>query len=375
MTLDNDILQDTVNAYHGNGCNQRATSRHLGVSLSTVQRRLEQAQSRGIEFQPEHALPAGHDLAGVSRYYDKNGKPGGFWVKARKDLEREKLAMLKTAQALTSDLPPVPKVERPDETVDDLLSCYILTDFHLGQLSWGEETGADWNTDIAEELLVSWFAAAIKAAPAAKKAVLVELGDFLHSDGLLAITPTSGNILDADARFGKIVTVCIRALRRIVQMLLEKHDEVHIILAEGNHDLASSVWLRAMFAAFYEKEPRVTVDNTQVPYYAVEWGDTSIFIHHGHKKKLEDVSRVFAGQYREIFGRTKYSYAHLGHMHHVAAKEDQLMIVRQHPTLAAKDAHSARLGYQAQRGASVITYSKKFGEVSEIMIKPEMVQC
>ena len=148
---------------------------------------------------------------------------------------------------------------------------------------------------------------------------------------------------------------------------------VHILLAEGNHDISSSIWLRALFAEKYADEPRVTVDNTHAPYYAYEWGDTSLFFHHGHKRRVKEVSNVFAGMYREMFGRTKYSYAHMGHMHHVDIKEDHMMIVEQHPTLAARDAHSTRGGYQSKRGANVIVYHKKFGEVSRITIRPEMI--
>ena len=41
---------------------------------------------------------------------------------------------------------------------------------------------------------------------------------------------------------------------------------------------------------------------------------------------------------------------------------------------AAKDAHSTRGGYISNRGASVISYHKKYGEVSRCTIRPEMVQ-
>lgn len=46
-------------------------------------------------------------------------------------------------------------------------------------------------------------------------------------------------------------------------------------------------------------------------------------------------------------------------MHHLKQDEDNMMQVRQHPTLSAKDAYAVRAGYNSQRGASVIIYSKK----------------
>jgi hypothetical protein len=129
-------------------------------------------------------------------------------------------------------------------------------------LSWKEETGADWDLKIAERMWIDWFAAAIRQSADAEQAILAQLGDLLHFDSLKAITPAHGHILDADSRFAKIVRVVIGCMRAAVRMLLEKHERLHLIMADANHDEASEVWLREMFAAHYEDEPRITVDRT-----------------------------------------------------------------------------------------------------------------
>jgi len=336
----------------------------LGIPRSTFHDRLKKEQM---------GIPEGHSLKGVSTLYDNEGNVKQQWVKTQADIEQQQQLFMEAVEAIKIEIPRQKPIEPPGEVLDNLLSCYVLTDYHMGQLSWYEETGDDWDADIAYELLIQWFSSAIKSAPDSKVGVLAQLGDFLHWDGLEALTPTGKNILDADTRFPKLVNLVIRALREVINMMLEKHQHVHVIMAEGNHDLASSVWLRALFAEKYEDEPRVTVDNTHTPYYCYEWGDTSLFFHHGHKARLKNISKIFAGMYRDVFGRTKFSYAHMGHLHHVESKEDQLMIVEQHPTIAAKDAHATRGGYIAQRGASVITYSKSAGEVSRSTIRPEMI--
>jgi hypothetical protein len=155
----------------------------------------------------------------------------------------------------------------------DLLNQYTVTDLHFGSLSRREETGTDYDLKIAEQLLLDWFAAAIQMSPNAHTAVLAQLGDLLHFDSLEAVTPTSRHVIDADSRFAKIVRIVIRTMRRIVAMLLEKHQHVHIIMADANHDPASEIWLREMFAAFYEHEPRLTIEKSPSTYYAYEWGD------------------------------------------------------------------------------------------------------
>ena len=162
-------------------------------------------------------------------------------------------------------------------------------------------------------------------------------------------------------------------MRQIVSMMLEKHMHVHIIHAEGNHNIAGSVWLRELMSCYYENEPRVTVDNSELPYYAYQWGNVSLFAHHGHKKNISDLSSVFAGMFRDIYGMTKYSYVHVGHKHHIDIKENNMMIVEQHRTLAPKDAHAARGGYNSKRSASAIIYHKEYGEVNRLTLSPEML--
>ena len=124
----------------------------------------------------------------------------------------------------------------------------------------------------------------------------------------------------------------------------------------------------------YEDEPRITVDRSADPYYVYEFGDVSLYFHHGHKQKVSSIAQVFVSKFREIFGRTRHSFAHMGHLHHVDVKEGNLMVVEQHRTLAALDAHSSRGGWQSGRDAKVITYHKRFGEVGRITINSDMLK-
>ena len=330
-------------------------------------------------YAPEHGLThgtaSGFSLKGYS-HLTKTPEGEPIWLKTDRDKEQQEQAFREAVKAAKESIPRAKPEKPPQRTEADLCACYVVSDYHLGQLSYAPECGDSWDTDIAEDILVRWFSAAIDAAPKAHTGILAELGDFMHHDGvaLEAVTPTSHNVLDADTRFQRLVRVAVRVLRRVIHLMLCKHQHVHVLLCEGNHNMSSSVWMREMFSALFEEEPRVTVDTSITPYYCFEHGQTSLFFHHSHKSKISDLSRVFAGQFREVFGRTTYSYAHIGHLHHVEAKEDQLMIVERHPTIAAMDAHSARGGYNSQRGASVVTYSRRYGEVGRSTIRPEMVQ-
>ena len=303
----------------------------LGISERAVYRNLQKIKDRARAegWEEIHFIPEGHALKGMSTLV-RDGEAVLTWVKTREDAELKDRLLQEARQALVDGLPREKAVKPPKAQPDDLLDLYILTDYHLGMKAWHEETGADWDIRIAEDLLVAWFTAAIKDAPRAKTALFAQLGDFMHWDGIEAVTPTNRHILDADTRHQKMVRVAIRATRRIIRALLKKHEQVHIVMAEGNHDPAASAWLREMLSEFYGDEPRITVDRSPDPFYCYEHGLTSLFFHHGHKRRINAIDDVFVSKFREVFGRTRYSYGHMGHLHHDKVLETNLMHVEQH---------------------------------------------
>ena len=146
-------------------------------------------------------------------------------------------------------------------------------------------------------------------------------------------------------------------------MLLKKYPKVNVIMAEGNHDMASSIWLRETLNVFYENEPRVVIDINPNPYYCITWGKVCLFYHHSHLKNLKSLDTVFVSKFKKEYGDSDFVYAHTGHLHHDKVIETNLMRLEQHRTLSAKDAYSSRGGYNSDRDSKVITYHKQFGEM------------
>lgn len=368
--------QDLLEALR-DGLTDAQIAEKFGASPITVGVRRRQLVRQG--FSPEHdwnhQVPDGYTVKGVSTLYDKEGNVAAQWVKSDVDRERQLELVRQAIREMTAAVEPLPAVLPPTHDTDDqLANLYVLTDFHLGMLSWGEESGDDYDLRIAEELAKRWFAAALNSAPNARVGILGQLGDFLHWDGLDAVTPSSHHVLDADTRFQKLTRVAIRLIRAIIEAMLQKHLYVHVICAEGNHDMASSIWLRELLTVLYENEPRISVDRNPDPYYCYSHGKTVLFFHHGHKVRPGQVDSVFVAKYKQQYGASAHAYAHLGHLHHAYLKESSLMVVEQHRTLAAKDAYASRGGWLSGRSAPVITYHKEFGEVARLTINPEMVK-
>jgi hypothetical protein len=359
--LNDDTLRD---AYERNGRNAAATARELGLAATTVKDRLAKAGVRGSPFA----------VTGRSTLRDAEGNVVMEWEKTSTDKAREREALEAAYTQLSSELPRLNRTPAPVERASDLATVYTLTDAHIGMLAWWREGGADWDLDIAERTIVGCFAEAIRGTPHSELAILNQLGDLLHYDSLEAVTPTSRHILDADSRFTKMVEVAVRVLRRVIDMLLAKHSRLHVVLAEGNHDMASSVWLRTMFKALYENEPRITIDDSALPYYCYRHGKTLLAFHHSHLKKNAQLPLLIAAQFAKEWGLTERRYIHTGNLHHVEEKEHCGATVIQHPTLAARDAYAARGGWFADRAMSAITYHAEFGQVGRVTVCPEMLR-
>ncbi|MBH0113248.1 hypothetical protein I5E68_09850 [Novosphingobium sp. YJ-S2-02] len=371
---------DAVNL-HGSA---RKAAAALGVNKSAVQNAIHSIKAKAAVqgYSPEHTLTEvvapGYVGRGHSTMYRVDPETGEKapilqWVKTRADEDARARIVEEAFAAMAGDLPRLAPVKPPRLTSAALCNLYTMTDCHVGMLAWHREGGADWDLRIAERVLSGCFEKMVEASPAADTCIINQLGDWLHQDSIEAVTPTSRHLLDADGRFPKVVQASLRILRRMIDVALRRHNRVIVVMAEGNHDITSSIWLRVMFAALYENEPRVEVDDSSLPYYVHRHGATMLGFHHGHLKKNDQLPGLFAAQFPKIWGETTKRYAHCGHRHHESVKEHAGMKVIQHPTLAARDAHAARGGWLSERQVTGYTYHVEHGQVGSVTVTPEML--
>lgn len=366
-------LRDCLNQ----GMTEKSIAEKYGMNIRNVQIRKAKLAKKGLGHGRDVSdlVPDGYRVKGTSALTDEFGNIKLQWVKTDVDAERQLEIMRAVVDGMCSEIIPVAPVKKPSRKTDDkLLNLYTVSDFHLGMLSWADETGDDWDMKIAEDLFSRWFDAAFQQAPAAGVGVINLLGDLAHFDSLDAVTPASGHVLDADTRYQKLVRTMIRMVRRVVDMALVKHPVVKLLIVQGNHDESGMIWLAEMFSALYDNEPRVFVDTSADVYKMVQHGKTTLFFHHGHKARFDAIEPIMIAKFRKAFGDSEYSYAHVGHLHHQKLVESRNMIVEQHRTLAAKDAYASRGGWMSGRSANVITYSAEYGEVGRLNISPEMLK-
>jgi hypothetical protein len=357
-----------------------AAARALGLGRTTVQDAITALEKKAAlcgyapDFGLTHPAPAPFMVKGVSTLYDQDGNQKAQWVKTAVDDEKREAAIRAAVEAMAEEVVRAKPTPAPKSVSERLCNLFTLTDCHVGMRSWKHETGENWDLEIAEQTLLSAFSHLVRSTPKARVAFVNQLGDFLHFDSLSPVTPASGHVLDADSRYEKVVKTATKILRSVVDEALSTHEEVIVLLAEGNHDPASSVWLRHLFSCIYEKEPRVKVIESAIPYYAYQHGQVMLAFHHGHLKKNDALPLLFAAQFPSIWGDTKKRYCHTGHWHHTEEKEHNGMKVMQHATIAARDAYASRGGWLAERQITAVTYHNQFGQVGTATVVPEMLE-
>jgi len=264
----------------------------------------------------------------------------------------------------------------PGAITDNLHILYPFADAHIGALCWAPETGGDWDCKIAANLLKQSIDQMVIQCPATRSATVAFLGDWLHYDSLEAVTPTSRHLLDADGRYSKLVDIAIDVALHIVRRALEYHEHVEVLVAEGNHDLIGTVWLRKLIAQLFKDNARVKVIDSPMPYYVTTFGSCFLGFHHGHLKNVKNASDIiayFAQEFPKEWGTSKYRCIHTGHKHFMALDGSKGAPIRQHPTLAARDAYAARHGYQSWRAIQAIAYHRDHGERMTLTFTPEML--
>jgi hypothetical protein len=340
---------------------------------------MKTAQMNGMmpEFGSTHPVPAGMRVKGISANVDDEGKVKQSWLKLEQDRDAVVKHMLENLESvLDSYKPPKHKAPiMPVESDKDLMTWYPIGDHHFGMYAWAEETGADYDTAIAYELLTSAIDQLVTVSPPSHQAALLNVGDFFHMDNTKNVTNHSGNILDVDTRWTKVVQVGIDAMRYGVERMLEKHQIVHVYNIMGNHDTHTAMALAMVLAAMFKDNKRVKVHVDANPFQYHEFGKCMIGMHHGDTiKKMDMYGQIMARDQAEAWGRTTFRYWWLGHIHNSQRSEFPGVVVETFRTLAARDAWHSSMGYGAGRDMNAIVLHKDFGEVGRHTVPVSMIQ-
>jgi hypothetical protein len=355
------------------GGDYEAMAQAIGITVGSVRSRLSRLRKRAAlrGWSPTHDVahptPEGFHLKGTSTLYGADGEIKAQWVKTDKDREDRLEAMRIACDELAAPIRGcIPRTRfRASGNIDDkLMAAYLIGDHHLGMYSWAEETGADYDCKIAEQILQRAFDRLTASAPRARRGLVVSIGDFFHADNSSARTPQSGHALDTDSRHSYVIQTGIRMLKRAVRQALARHELVDVDIVPGNHDPESSMWLAYCLAEAFSDEPRVTVNTSPRAYHYIEHGSCLIGTAHGDKCKPTALGEIMSVECREQWARAKHCHWYTGHVHHKWAQELRGCEVESLSVLCPSDDWHARSGYRSKRGMQMDVWHADWGRVT-----------
>jgi len=320
-------------------------------------------------------VPAAPTVTATSTLLDAEGNVRLQWVKEKVN---DKAAAVK--EAIDEILGTVESQYRPvsltsSVTYKDKLTMYESNDVHLGALMWKTETrDRDWDLVTAEKAFKDAINNLVARAPATEECVVVDLGDLTEMDDFKNMTPKSGNILDVDGRYSKVLKVAMNCMVYFVERALEKHQTVRFINISGNHDISTGYAITAFVAAWFRDEGRVVVDESPAKQKYFQFGSTLLGFAHGDALKMRDAGEVMAMHNENIWGETKNRYYHFGHTHKDAVYDGRLCKAESHRNIAPLNAWAADHGYGRGAGTmKAIVYDKNRGEDLRITCNVEVL--
>ena len=350
---------------------ERKAADALGMNRSTINASIKSIRANAArrghapDSDMTKTVPDGFSVSGVSTMYDADGNLKIQWVKSKQEAQKLlELALEAVRESFDGASNKVPVIPKPKKIkTKELLTVYPMGDPHIGLYAWAEESGADFDVKIAERNLVTATERLVECAPAADQALIVNVGDFFHSDSMDNRTSRSGHALDVDTRWARVLRVGVRAMRACIEATQRKHNTVLVINEIGTHDDHTAQVLTLALSMAYEDNKRVSFDMGPGRFHYYRFGEVLIGVTHGDTTKPERLGGIMATDRPKDWGETVRRYWYTGHIHTRNVFEMPGCEVESFRTLAASDAWTASMGYRSGRDMYCIVIHEKYGEI------------
>lgn len=363
--------EECITAWKRHNYNATQASVDLGVSPATVRnivntvRRRASAAGYSEAWDARGHVPVGEHVIGRS-IYTTNDNNEKVWLKTKKTIQKaEKEEALRAfVEELTKTITPEKKKPKNKKArKDNLLPTIVIGDAHIGMRADGLETrDRDFDSKIASSEILEAIDDLTDKMPESKTGMLVQVGDFTHSDGSSPFT-TKGTLVDVDTRFEKIMRVAANVMIHSINRMLDKCDTVQVVVARGNHDSDAALAIQLILEFFYSKESRVNILKSKGFFHYLQWGKWLFGIHHGDKVKATKLAQIMPRDMPGAWGSTSHRMWFVGHFHHSSLQEFEGVTVQKFGTLAPPDSWHSSKGYGSDHTMSMIVFKKDGGKL------------
>lgn len=344
----------------------------LGITPSTMRDHVRAVKNYAAQqgyssyFDARRHVPEGEIVVGRSIYTttDDNEK---IWLKTRRtfqEAQRLEAFSAMVDQLCQGVIPVKRKAKERKVRKDDLLPSVIIGDAHIGALAFKKETGdREFNVGKATREVDEAICTLVDQMPEAKNGLLVSLGDLAHSDRGNPASTTKGTLVDMSCSYEEQLRACAQVLMNGVEQMLNKVDNVTLIVARGNHDDHTSLAVQIILETYFRQEPRVNVLKSSQYVHYVRWHKWLLGVHHGDKIKAAKLAQVMPRDMPKDWGETTHRQFLVGHFHHASVQEFEGVTVSKHGCLAPPDRWHSSMGYGSNHTMDLIVYKAEGGKL------------
>lgn len=254
----------------------------------------------------------------------------------------------------------------------DALYEIDMPDIHFGRLTWSEETGQDYDIQIAEKMVDKVLTDLLGYAslfPVHK--ILLPIGNDFYNVNSKDNTTINGTPQQEDTRWQKTY----RRGRELAVHMIEMCSQlapVDVLIIKGNHDEEKSFYMGDGLYAWFHNSHNVHIDNGAMSRKYYLYGHNLIGFTHGDEEKLDKLPSIMPTEVPDLWAKSTYREFHLGHKHKkYEVNEENGVVVRLLRSLVPIDAWTYDKGFVgALRAAEGFVWDKNRGLIAQFTVTP-----
>lgn len=254
-------------------------------------------------------------------------------------------------------------------------ACALIidpADVHINKLALTEETGGEYNVEIAKQRCIDGVAGILEKASGynIEKIYFIIGNDVLHTDNPFSTT-TAGTRQDTNTMWWKAFLEAKDMYVRIIESLIPTAD-VEVVFCPSNHDYASGWMLADTLTSWFRNCKHVKFNANIIHRKYVQYGLNMLAFSHGDGAKEGNVKDLMADESPKMWGETKFRYAYLHHLHHkrkisyLSGKDFVGVTLEYLRSPSPADPWHNRNGYVSPKAVEGFIHSKTNGQVARL---------
>jgi len=268
------------------------------------------------------------DLGAATLYQSK--------ITVKPKFEENKKFSFEDARTFFSELrtPELRIIKNPKKIIEDSNQRLLLNlaDAHFG------------NGDTIRDLVLGLVDEVIERSHSRKfkEIVFINFGDLLHTDNYAGQT-TSGTQVGKRGEHPSIWKDAAETMIIAIEKLSEICPVKYVTIC-GNHDKIASYTIGQALEYYFKSNLNVSFDTDFEDRKYYVFGNSLFGFCHGDLPN-KNIPSLLQREAREQYGKTKYAYMLLGHVHHTSIKDSDGVIVSYLPSVTPSDEWHRGQGY------------------------------